>query len=448
MTFVSRPYLANASYAEREAFLKNHIKLGYHPETKDDLYIHTLDRYSGLYISGMPGSGKSGLMENMILQDAEDKAVIVLDPHMDLVTRCIGGLSSIRMPDTYILDMADESHPFGINVFATGQLTSDMDKTQAVERILHIFEVLWPDVLSQQHLPRYLRAATIVFLANSGATLVDMYHFLLDGGVRRRMLANITDAGVRQFWQTQYEQLSEAERNRRVQPLIGRFEALFMGRSLVRNIVGQRRTTINFRKAIEHKQLLFIKLPLKTIKQDAQLIGTIILAQIHAAIFSFADTPRDKRPGVSLYVDEFSHFSTPDFNELFTEGRKYRLRLIIAHQYRNQLPMYLRDSTMSARTKICFQLTPEDGREMAHLFPSTETTIQPEDIEPHPVHYLLTYTPGDEFVRTFTETYLRPLQGHKRGNRVEIHQFRFDWIEGKQLPNLRIAEPTPYLDAL
>jgi hypothetical protein len=85
---------------------------------------------------------------------------------------------------------------------------------------------------------------------------------------------------------------------------------------------------------------------------------------------------------------------------------------------------------------------------MAHLFPSTDTTIAPEDIEPHPVHHLLTRTPDDSIMQTFTETYLRPLQGDKRGNRVEIDEFRFDWIEGKRLPNLRIPEPTPYLDAL
>jgi hypothetical protein len=133
---------------------------------------------------------------------------------------------------------------------------------------------------------------------------------------------------------------------------------------------------------------------------------------------------------------------------LFSEGRKFGLKLTVAHQYRNQLPSYLQDSTMTARTKVCFQLTPEDGREMAQVFPAQADTLKGEDIEPHPVNYLLTYSSDDPIVKTFIETYLRPLQGRKRGNRVESDHFSFDWINGKQLDNPRESDPTPYLDNL
>ncbi len=457
MTFVSRPYLANASYAEREAFLKNHIKLGYHPETKDDLYIHTLDRYSGLYISGMPGSGKSGLMENMILQDAEDKAVIVLDPHMDLVTRCIGGLSSIRMPDTYILDMADESHPFGINVFATGQLTSDMDKTQAVERILHIFEVLWPDVLSQQHLPRYLRMATHVFLSNPGTTLVDMYTFLLDDAYRRKLMQGVADETIKQFWQLQYDSLPPATRLGRVQPLLGRLEQLFAGRSLVRNIVGQKQNSVDFRKAIERKEIIFIRLPLKLVPEDARLIGTLLVAQIHAALFSFVNLPEHQRPGVSLNIDEFQNFVSKDIAELFTEGRKYGMRITVAHQFRGQLPKYLQEATMTARTKVVFQSTPEDGRELAHLFPAPSEGVKPEHVDPHPTEALANhvnlYPPA---VQEFIEWYVLPIGFQAvgpHGNQIELRDLgvgvldlALGMMNGGRIHEVRVENPIPYLD--
>src|SRR5205823_6226595 len=124
------------------------------------------------------------------------------------------------------------------------------------------------------------------------------------------------------------------------------------------------------RKAIERKELIFITLPLKTVPQDARLIGTLLMAQIHAAVFSFGNMPQEQRPGVSLYVDEVQNFATPDFSELFTEGRKFGIRVAVAHQYRKQLPSFLQDSAMTARTKVCFQTTPEDGRELAHLFPA------------------------------------------------------------------------------
>lgn len=254
---------------------------------------------------------------------------------------------------------------------------------------------------------------------------------------------------MHQFWQMQYDTLGDAERNRRVQPLVTRLESLFMGRSLVRNIVGQRANTIDFRKAIEEKQIILVRLPIKTVKQDAELIGTIIMTQIHAAVFSFANVPQSKRPGVSLYVDEFQHFTTPDFAELFTEGRKFGVRVTVAHQYRNQLPDYLQDSTMTARTKVCFQMTPEDGREMAHIFPLQEESVKPEDVEAHPVNYLLTYGSNDLRVRQFIDTYLRPVQRYKRGGKVELgDHIDINLWSGTRVREIVAADPTPYLDYL
>jgi Type IV secretion-system coupling protein DNA-binding domain len=452
MPFVSSAYADHIGQHQLAELQRNHTSIGYHPETYDELYIPDSDRYAGTYVLGTQGNGKSVLLQSLIRADMDaGRAVIVIDAHGDLITKCLNDVPDTRQADTFLLDMEDESYPFGVNIFSVGKLDTSIAQAQAIERIMHIFEVLWADVLSQQNLPRYVRAAAITFLSNPGATLVDMHHFLLDGSVRAEMLRNVPDSTVRTFWQTQFEDLSPAERPRRVQPLIGRLEALFMGRSLVRNIVGQRRTTINFRKAIEQRHIVFIKLPIKTVSQDARLIGTILLAQIHAAVFSFGNVPEQERPGVSLYVDEFQHFATPDFSELFTEGRKFGARVTVAHQYRDQLPAFLQGSTMTARTKVCFQLTPEDGREMAHFFPSTATTIQAEDIEPHAVNHLLTYTPDNDVLQRFVETYLRPLQGQKRGNRVEIHKFSptvGDFFSGGRGPNPRVADPTPYLDSL
>ncbi len=258
MPFVSSTYLENVSDEKRRAFVSSHMPLGYHPETRDTLMLADIDRYAGTYILGVQGSGKSGLLQNLIAHDhAAGNAVIVIDPHGDLTTDCIAQLPDHKLSVSYLLDMEDEAYPFGLNVFDNHKARTGVDQARAVDRLMHIFEVLWPDVLSQQHLPRYVRAATIVFLANPGATLVDMHAFLLDASVRYRMLKNVTDPTVQQFWQTQFEDLSATARNSRVQPLIGRLEALFMGRTLVRNIVGQRQTTIDFRKAIENKEIIF-----------------------------------------------------------------------------------------------------------------------------------------------------------------------------------------------
>jgi hypothetical protein len=284
-----------------------------------------------------------------------------------------------------------------------------------------------------------------------------MYSFLLDSSMRHRMLQNVTDPTVRQFWQVQYDDLSEAERSRRVLPLVSRLESLFMGRSLVRNILGQRENTINFRKVIEQKQIILIRLPINTLEQDARLIGTIIMSQIQAAIFSFADTPLEKRPGVSLYIDEFQVFSTPDIAKLYAQARKYRVRLAIAHQYRDQLPGYLKEPTMSAYTKICFRVTPDDAREMAHIFPPQEERIKPEDISANATDELkLRASDYGPLVEAFVTWYLQPLQKYRRGrSKVEIVHGGFDLLgefsdmaAGGQSDNPMIDDPTDFLNRL
>src|SRR6185312_3887061 len=140
--------------------------------------------------------------------------------------------------------------------------------------------------------------------------------------------------------------------------------------------------------------------------------------------------PEHKRPGFSLYVDEFQHFATPDFAEMFTEGRKYRIRGCLVHQFRSQLPDFLRHATMTARTKVCFQVTPEDAREMAHLYLHGEAGVNPEDIDPQPVEYLLKYGSNDLNVDHLIECYLRPLQAQKHGGTIEITHpgFRADLL--------------------
>jgi hypothetical protein len=273
-------------------------------------------------------------------------------------------------------------------------------------------------------LPRYLLNATQVFLANPGRTLVDMYAFFLDDAFRRQLLQAVSDPMVRQFWQLQYDNLPPASRISRVQPLLGRLEQLFTGHSLVRNIVGQRENSINFREAIEQRRILLIKLPVKLIEQAARLVGTILLSQAHAAIFSFGDMPQEKRPGLGLYVDECQHVSTPDFAAFFTESRKFGCRTTLAHQFRGQLPAFLQGATMTAYTKVCFSLTPKDGAEMAHEFPAPEQGVKPEHVDPHATETLVNHPHLHPLViQEFIERYLRPVllqQVGSHGNKVKI----------------------------
>lgn len=427
------------------------LSLGTRLDSHEPLVVAEKDRFAGTYMVGVQGSGKSAEMVNMILQDAiAGKPVIVIDAHKDLVMEVLKRLPEHLLKKVFWFNMEDEAFPFGVNVFGKLEDTSSMAVAKAVDRVMHIFEAVWPDVLKQHNLPRYLRAAVITLLANPGMTLVDMRRFLLDDTFRAELLKNVTDSTVLDFWQTQYDDLHYNDRMKRVQPLLGRLELLFMGRSLVRNILGQKDTSIDFLTGIENEALIFLTLPTKSLTQDSRLIGTMVVAQVHATIFAFGDLPAHKRPEVCVYIDEFQNFFTEDIAELFTEARKFGLQTVVSHQLRSQLPEYLRAATLSAMTKLCFRVTHDDAHEMAPFFRSKETTVRPEDIDPHPIKYLLTYPIDDYHIRLFVDRYLRPLQSMRSGGTVDVTPLFgvLTAIRGRNRVTHELWDPTLHLDQL
>ena len=285
--------------AEPEPDREEYTPLGRVVDSGKQFYIDMVDRFSGLYMLGVQGVGKSAQLVNMILHDAQaGMATIVIDPHGDLVTDCMKRLPDYLLSKVHWLNMLDEQYPFSANIFSDTDVSTGLKLAEVVDQVMHIFESVWPDVLKQVYLPRYLRNAVIVLLANPGTTLVDMRNFLLNDAVRRRLLKNVTDPTVIDFWQTEYDELGYLDRMKRVQPLLGRLELLFVGRSIVRNILGQAEKGITFRHAIENGETIFITLPTKSLTQDARLIGTILVTLISRALFSFADTPAAERSGV------------------------------------------------------------------------------------------------------------------------------------------------------
>src|SRR6185312_11368252 len=197
MPFVSAAYIDSLGYIDSDELVLNNVPVGSHPETGDVFLVPDKDRFAGTYALGVQGVGKSGLLENLIAFDVtNDKAVIVIDPHGDLITHCLAQMPANRLHTTYVLDMEDEGYPFGVNIFGAGKLDTNVAQIQAVDRVMHVFEVQWRDVLNQQHLPRYVRAAIITLLANPGSTLVDMQKLFHDDTVRHEMLKNVTEPTV------------------------------------------------------------------------------------------------------------------------------------------------------------------------------------------------------------------------------------------------------------
>ncbi len=458
MTYKSNAQVDNLGGRELATFYAEHLRLGWHPKTTDGCYVLDKDRFSGARIIGKQGGGKSVLIAHMAVQDARQQRPLVLfDPHGDLVDDVAAQLSDEDAKQVSVIDITDETHAPGINPFYVPTRKSTLALVQATDSLMHIFGVLWPDVLNQQYLPTLLRAATITLFANPGSTLIDMLRLLTDQGYRQKMVAHVTDQSVVDFFRD-FDAQSDTAKRQQAAPLVNRLQSLMMARPIIRNILGQVESTIDFRRAITNREIILIKLPLKTLKQDAQLIGLLLMSQLYDAVFSFADTPEAQRPGVSIYIDEFQNFVTKDIAELFTEGRKYKSRLVVCHQQLGQLPDYLQEACATARTHIVFQPTPDDARSLAAFFPNAASGGRTEITDHKVVEWLLQHETNDRVVAIFVATYLAALQRQpkkdgyieikKPGARADVLVGAFLQVDAKTLPPVTVADPTTMLNRL
>ncbi len=440
---VPEEYLASLDDEALTRFYADHLRLGYHPETEEGFWVNTLDREAGTYIIGKPGYGKSAQMLNMILQDIMNgKAVVVIDPHGDLVSDILARVPEPMLPKVHLLDMTDEEYAFGANLLAVGKTTSAVAQTQFVDRFIHVFETLWPEVSAQQYLLRFLRACILTLLSTPAPNLADMYRLLTDDNFRHALLKKgVADDSVKEFWRVQYDELTPSARMQRTAPLVGRLEAIQMARPILRDILNQRGTTLDFREAAIGNEVLLFRLPMHVLPQDSRTLGTILVSMLHAAIFSFADVPFEQRHGLALYVDEVQNFVTPDFSHFFTEARKYRVALVLGHQHRSQLPAYLQDASLTARNVLAFQVTPDDARELSSLFPNVVSSARPTEVEPKAIEYLLAKGSGNPQIEHIIETLLRPVQlMPKKNGLIEIVR---PGVRGQVLLNAFLHVPAP-----
>lgn len=431
MPFVPNDHLEHLTGSgEYDQLISTHLPLGTAPKSNNIFFLPDADRYRTTYILGKAGTGKSSLLENMVHWDAlVGNPVIVLDPHGDLADNCVAALPLHRVKHTFTLDLLDETHPFTLNVFAHEPFTTSAEHRATVERITCVFKMLWPQMAEGQYLPRYLRRALIAILDLPEGTLVDMYRMLTDDGFLQSMLPKIKDADVRRSWE-EYHNFTETERLRRISPLLERLHDMFEGNSLARNLFGSAENGIDWRGVIQRKELLFVKLHMTTLGDVARLVGTIMVSQIAATVFSFSNLPLEQRPSVSLFLDEYQKVATEDIARLVTEGRKFGLKLTLAHQYRTQTSKDLQEATANAHTKICFAINADDASKMAPYFQSKGTRVK--EVEEHPVKYLCAHAfdfPQD--VQMFIHTYLAPVS--MESHRIDIEQKTHDINWGKML---------------
>ncbi len=365
--------LSLGTLEQRGHFWHHNVQLGTHPETGDSLIVSNLDRQAGTYFDGLSDAGKSSLLENWTVQDiVAGHAVGFLDPHGDSVDHIIAQVPLQHMHRIHLFDLTQTRWQFGLNLLHLDS-NDPLARTRVCDRLLHCFQVLWEGSENQIYLPLHLRMAALALTYNSGSTLLDMERFLRDIPYRHLCLQNIQDISVQQHWKW-VESLTRQEQERQLLPVQHRLALMFNGRPIIREIVGQARTTLKFRQAIENREVWLFKLPMQTLP------------------------------------------TSPDFATMLSQARKYGLRATLANQAMNQLPPFLQDAVEGVHTKVCFRLNHDDAQRLAHYYETGDVVVREHDIAREPVRHLLHHETGNLNVQTFTDWYIRHLQTVERQN--------------------------------
>ncbi|MFH1534132.1 MAG: type IV secretion system DNA-binding domain-containing protein [Nitrospirota bacterium] len=295
------------------------------------------DRSRHHYIIGKSGSGKSALLSFMARQDIiNGEGVCVIDPHGDLIEDILTYIPKERAKDVIIFDPADQERPMGLNMLdAKDSSEVDLISSQATE----IFIKLFGDEIFGPRIQHYFRNACLTLMEDTeeGATLIDIPRMFTDDAFLKFKVKKATNPVVKSFWQHEYANTGDRERQEMIPYFSSKFGP-FITNSIMRNTIGQRKSSFDFRKVMDEGKILLVKLSKGEIGDlNTQLLGLVIVSKIQMAAMSRADMPEDQRKDFFLYVDEFQNFATDSFCAILSEARKYHLNLIMAHQYINQL---------------------------------------------------------------------------------------------------------------
>ena len=317
------------------------------------------DRRRHMYLIGKTGMGKTAAMQNMAIQDIQDgKGVGFVDPHGEAAEEILDFIPSSRVNDVIYFNPADIDFPIAFNIMEKVDLEH---RHLVASGLMGVFKKIWPDVWSAR-MEYILNNSILALLEYSDATLLGVNRMLADVDYRKKVVDRITDPVVKSFWVQEfarYNQRYEQEATAAIQNKIGQF----ISNPLIRNIIGQVRSSLDMRKVMDEKKILILNLSKGRVGEDnSRLLGALLITKLQLAAMSRVDIPEQKRQDFYLYVDEFQNFATESFTNILSEARKYRLDLILGHQYISQMEETVRDAVFgNMGTIVSFRVGAEDA---------------------------------------------------------------------------------------
>ncbi len=338
--------------------------------------VKTVDRRRHIYIIGKTGMGKSVLLENMIKSDVDQKkGVAVIDPHGDLAESVIDFIPSHRINDVVILDPSDISHPFAFNMLESGD---DPHRQNLIASgLLGVFKKMYSDSWGPR-LEHILRNCLLALAGTPNTSMLGIMRILVDAEYRRKVVNGIENPMVRSFWVDEFGKFNDKMRTEAISPIQNKV-GQFLSSPMIRNILGQVKSTVNIRFMMDTGKILIINLSKGKIGEDnSSLLGSMLITKFQLDAMSRADIDEKDRKDFYLYVDEFQNFATDSFATILSEARKYKLNLTMANQYIAQMPDEVRDAVFgNVGTILNFQVGFDDAEYFSGQF---SEEVLPNDI--------------------------------------------------------------------
>lgn len=324
------------------------------------------DRARHMYVVGKSGNGKSKFLELLISKDIKDgQGVCVMDPHGDLVDAVLNHIPEERVKDVIYFNPMDTQHPIAFNPL---EAVSPELKLRVTIGFIEIFKKLFGANWTPR-LEHMLRQTTLALLDSEGTTVFSILKMLSDKNYRQRIVANIEDAVVKNFWVNEFAAWSEKFDHEAIMPLLNKVGQL-VSTDLIRNIIGQPKNTFNIREVMDEQKILLVKLNKGLLgEENAALLGAMMITKIEQAALERADMPEEERKPFYLYCDEFQYFATDTFTEILSEARKYKLSVTVAHQYMGQLIPTIRSTIFgNVGTIVSFRVGADDAAMLEREF--------------------------------------------------------------------------------
>lgn len=359
--------------------------------------IKRADRGRHMYIIGQTGTGKSGLLTLLTLSDVfHNEGFAVVDPHGDYATDIMKFIPKSRINDVVYFNPADSEFPIGFNPMeVVDQNMKGHTSSELVGVLKRMFDSWGP------RLEYILRYTILALLDTPGTTMLDITRMLTDSSFRRRIVDNVEDIVVKQFWTIEFASWNDKFATEAVAPILNKVGA-FVANPMIRNIIGQPKSTFNVRQIMDEGKILIVNLSRGLMGEDnAAIMGALMVTKIQLAAMSRANISLADRRPFYLYVDEFQNFATDSFAVILSEARKYGLNLTVANQYISQMPPEVKDAVFgNVGSMVVFRVGAEDGGALIKYF---EPFFENQDLlQLNNRHFLVTMAIDGEKSQSFS----------------------------------------------